>query len=712
DIPPKLEEIINKALEKDRKLRYQSAAEIRADLQRLKRDTETGLTAATIVIQRPPASKYKWLMIAGAGTAVLAIGAIAGGWLFNSRRTHALSESDTIVLADFTNKTGDAVFDDALRQGLAVQLEQSPFLSLISEHRIQQTLQLMGRPPETKLTSDIVRDLCQRTGSKAYLSGSIASMGNDYVIGLKAVNCTNGDPLVEEQVQAAGKEKVLEALSKAASSLRERLGESLSTVQKLDTPIEQATTPSLEALQSFSLGRKAMSGKGDFTGAVPLFQHAISLDPNFAMAYALLGTSLHNLGEKNLSSVNTRKAFELRDKVSEREKFYIDSHYYDFVTGDLEKARQTYELWAQTYPRDSVPPINLGVINQSLGQYEKALAETQEALRVAPADGLSYGNLVNFNVILNRPDQARAAADEAQAKNLDTPEIHVYLYQVAFLKNDVDGMAKQVAWSTGQPGAENVLLYFESGTAAYHGQLAKSRDFNRRAIAAAAHAEEVETAAGYGAAAAFREALFGNASEARQRAEESMAISNGRDSQYVAAMALLMAGNDAKSVAEAQKLSDDLAKRFPDDTIVKFNYLPTLRAQMLLTRSDPATATANAAKAIEILQAAAPYELGFPGTTRFTPNMYPVYVRGLAYLAARQGTQAEAEFQKIMDHPGVVTNDPIGALARLGQARAYALSGDTAKSRAAYDAFFALWKDADAGLPILAAAKSESANLK
>ncbi len=281
DVPPKLEEIINKALEKDRNLRYQSAAEIRADLQRLKRDTETGLTAATIVIQRPPANKYKWLMIAGGGAAVLLIGAIAGGWLFNSHRTHALSETDTIVLADFTNKTGDAVFDDALRQGLAVQLEQSPFLSLISEHRIQQTLQLMGRAPETKLTTDIVRDLCQRTGSKAYLSGSIATMGNDYVIGLKAVNCTTGDPLVEEQVQAAGKEKVLEALSKAASSLREKLGESLSTVQKLDTPIEQATTPSLEALQSFSLGRKAVAGKGDFTGAVPLFQHAISLDSQF-----------------------------------------------------------------------------------------------------------------------------------------------------------------------------------------------------------------------------------------------------------------------------------------------------------------------------------------------------------------------------------------------------------------------------------------------
>ena len=580
DVPPKLEEIINKALEKDRNLRYQSAAEIRADLQRLKRDTETGLTAATIAIPRPPLHRrYKWAMIAGA--AVVVLGAIGGGWLLTSRRTHALTGNDTIVLADFTNKTGDAVFDDALRQGLAVQLEQSPFLSLISEHRIQQTLQLMGRPADTKLTNNIVRDLCQRTGSKAYLTGSIASMGSDYVIGLRAVNCTTGDPLVEEQVQAAGKEKVLEALSKAASSLREKLGESLSTVQKLDTPIEQATTPSLEALQSFSLGRKAMSGKGDSAAAVPLFQHAISLDSNFAMAYALLGTSYHNLGEKNLASENVKKAFESRDKVSEREKFYIESHYYDFVLGDLEKARQIYELWGQTYPRDPIPPTNLGVLNQSLGQYEKALADTLEAVRIAP-DGLSYGNLVTFNVILNRLDQARAAADEALAKNLDSPELQICLYQLAFLKNDPAAMAKQVAWSAGQPGAENVLLYFESNTAAYHGQLAKAREFSARAISSAAHAEEVETAANYEASAALREALFGNAAEARQRAAASLAISNGRESQYVAAMALLMTGDDSKSLAQAQKLIDDLAKRFPGDTVVQFNSLPTLRALQFL----------------------------------------------------------------------------------------------------------------------------------
>jgi Flp pilus assembly protein TadD/predicted Ser/Thr protein kinase len=728
DCPPKLEEVINKALEKDRNLRYQSAAEIRADLQRLKRDTETGLTATTIAIPRHPMRRYKWAMIAGA--AVVVIGLIAGGWLFTSRRTHALSETDTIVLADFTNKTGDAVFDDALRQGLAVQLEQSPFLSLISEHRIQQTLQLMGRPADTKLTTNIVRDLCQRTGSKAYLSGSIASMGTNYVIGLKAVNCTTGDPLVEEQVQAAGKEKVLEALSKAASSLREKLGESLNTVEKLDTPIEQATTPSLEALQSFSLGRKAMVAKGDFTGAVPLFQHAIALDPNFAMAYALLGTSYHNLGEKNLSAENTRKAFELREKVSEREKFYIESHYHDFVTGDMEKARQTYELWAQTYPRDSVPPTNLGVVYQSLGQYEKSLAEALEGSRLAPGDGLGYGNIVIFNVILNRLDQARATAEEAQSKNLDTPELHLYLYQLAFLRNDAEGMAKQLAWSVGQPGAENVLLYYESGTASYHGQLAKARELTRRAIASAAHAEEEETAAGYAAAAAFREALFGNATEARQRAADSLAISNGRESQYVAAMALLMAGDDPKSQAEVQKLTEDLAKRFPEDTIVQFNSLPTLRAQQFLTRNDPAsTPAANAAKAIEALQAASAYELGFPGTTRFSPNMYPVYVRGQAFLAARQGAQAAAEFQKILDHPGIVTNDPIGALAHLGQARAYAMqavvvapglspaSGAAdpsalSKSRAAYNDFFTLWKDADPDIPILQQAKTEFTKLK
>jgi serine/threonine protein kinase/Tfp pilus assembly protein PilF len=703
DLPPQLEEIINKSLEKDRKLRYQSASEIRADLQRLKRDTESGQTATTRVPVVPPVRGYNWKVIAGA--TVLVVGLALGGWLYNARRVHSLSESDTIVLADFTNKTGDAVFDEALRQGLAVQLEQSPFLSLISEHRIQQTLQLMGQPPDAKLIPNLARDLCQRTGSKAYLSGSISTLGNEYVIGLKAVNCATGDSLAEEQVQAAGKEKVLDALSRSASRLREKLGESLSTVEKLDTPIEQATTPSLEALQAYSLGRKSMVAKGDFTAAAALFQRAISLDPNFAMAYASLGTSYHNLGEKNLSAENTKKSYELRDRVSEREKLYIESHYHDFVTGDLEKTRQAYELWAQTYPRDSVPPTNLAVVYQTLGQYDKSLAQSREGLRLSPGEGLSYGNVFIFYIMLNRLEEARAVAEEALAKKIDTAELHIYLYELAFLQNDPAGMAQQVAWAKSKPGEENVLLFLEGETAAYSGHLLKARDSTRLAMDSALRAEEKETAAGYQAAAALREALFGNASEARQLAEGAIALSSGRDAQYVAALALAFAGDAARSQAQVEKLMDDLAKRFPEDTVVKFNYLPTVRAQLALNRND-------ALKAIEVLQPASSYELGFPGTTRFSPNLYPVYVRGEAYLAAHQGSQAAAEFQKVLDHRGVVVNEPIGALARLGLARAHVLTGDTVKARAAYQEFLTLWKDADPEIPVLRQAKAELARLK
>jgi hypothetical protein len=753
DVPLELEHIISKALEKDRKLRYQNAADMRSDLQRLKRDTETSRIAAVVASaptvsggeglprvatdagMKPGATQTnvgdtasrvagaatsgalrRWPLFAGA--VVVLIGLAIGGWLFFARKTHALSATDTIVLADFTNTTGDAVFDGALRQGLAVQLEQSPFLSLIPDQRIRQTLQMMNQPPDARLTPEIARDLCQRAGSSAVLGGSIAQIGTEYSLIVKAVNCSNGETLASAESQASDKNHVLDALGKVATEIRAKLGESLSTVEKLDTPLEQATTPSLEALQTYSLGWKTMMGKDDEAAAVPLFQRAIRLDPKFAMAYALLGTNYHNLGENNLAAENTRKAFELRDQVSEREKFYIESHYFGFVTGDLEKVRQTYELWGQTYPRDSIPPNNLSAVYLSLGQYDKALAERMESFRLAPG-ALSYSTVMFCNVLLNRLDQARATAQEAQSKNLDSPRIHMYLYQIAFLQGDADGMAKQASWAMGQPGAESVLLYFESGTAAYHGQLAKSRELSRRATNSAEHAEEKEAAANYEAGAALREALFGNAAEARQRAAASLALSNGRESQYAAALALLMDGDDTKSQSQAQsqaqgqKLTEDLAKRFPEDTIVQLNYLPTLRAQQILSRNDPAgAAAANAAKAIEVLQAASAYDLGFPGTARFSPSLYPVYVRGEAFLAARQGSQAAAEFQKILDHPGVVFNEPIGAVAHLGLGRAYVLLGDTAKARAAYQDFFTLWKDADSDIPILQQAKAEYAKLK
>jgi tetratricopeptide (TPR) repeat protein len=699
EIPPELEEIIKRALEKDPNKRWQSAAEIRGVLQQLKRDTETGHTVAVRAPVMAQLRRYGWMAMAGGAMAV--IGVAAGAWLYNTRRAHALNETDTVVLADFSNKTGDAVFEEALRQGLAVQLEQSPFLSLISEQRIQQTLRLMGRPADTKLTPEVARDLCQRAGSKAYLSGTISSLGSQYVIGINAVYCQTGDTLVQEQATANSKEQVLGALSAAATKLRGKLGESLKTVKNLDTPIEQATTPSLEALQAYSLGRKTMLGQGDYSASVPFFLRALSLDPRFAMAYASLGTSYNNLGEKNLSAENTKKSYDLRGRVSEREKFYIESHYFHFVTGDLEKARQVYELWAKTYPREEVPPNNLGIIYQSLGQYDKALGAFRETLYVA-ADALTYSNLVSVSLNLNRLKEARATAEEARSKNLDSPSLRIYLYELGFLQNDGERMADQVAWAMGKPGQESALQYFEGQTAAYAGQLNKSREFSRRAVESAERAGEKERTAGVEASAALVEALFGNKLEAQKRGVHALALSNGRDVQFVATLALAVGGD----LDRAMEFVDDLGKRFPDDTIVQFNYAPAMRAQLDLNRND-------SAKAIERLQAATPYELGIAsGGSTFSTNMYPVYVRGEAYLAAKQGVPAAAEFRKILEQRGVVINEPIGALAHLGLARAYALQGDKAKARAAYNDFLALWKDADPDIPILIAAKDEFAKLQ
>jgi tetratricopeptide (TPR) repeat protein/predicted Ser/Thr protein kinase len=695
ELPPKLEEVIGKALEKDRKLRYQSAADIRTDLQRLKRDSDSGRAAAAAgeARLRPARKSIRWAAVAGATT--LVIGLAVAGWLFFSGKAHALTEKDTIVLADFANSTGDAVFDDTLKTALSVSLRQSPFLNVLSDSEVAKTLQQMTRPVGMKLTPEVARELCQRAGSKAYLAGSIGNLGSEYVLGLEAVNCQSGDTLAQEQVTAASKEKVLDALGDAASKLRGELGESLATVQKFDVPLVQETTSSLEALKAYSLGQKILVAKGDWAAAVPLFQRAIRLDPNFAMAYATLGVDYSNLGETSLASENTKKAYELRERVSEREKFYIESHYYHYVTGDLEKARQAYELWAQTYPRDLVPPNNLGVIYENLGEYDKALAESLEALRLGPGSGASYATLVAHYLYLNRLQEARATADEAQGKNLDSPPLRFKLYVLAFLKNDGAGMAQEVVWSAGRPGVEDALLGGEADTAAYSGRLAKARELSRRAVTSAERAEEKENAAGNEAEAALREALFGNAAETRQRAAAALVFSTGRDVQFYAALARAFAGDAAR----AQALADDLAKRFPEDTIVQFNYLPTIHAQLALDRNE-------ASKAIEALRAATPYELGQGG------GLYPVYVRGEAYLAAHKGSEAAAEFQKIFDQRGVVENEPIGALAHLGLARAYSMQGDSAMARAAYDNFFALWKDADPDIPVLMTAKAEYAKLQ
>jgi len=701
DLSPKLEEIIIKTLEKGRKLRYQNAADIRTDLQRLRRDSDSGhstllapdteaVSATTVPTSPRP---LRWAAIVGAGFVATALA--VGGWLFFSRKAHALTDKDTIVLADFTNTTGDAVFDGTLRQGLSVQLEQSPFLSIVPDQQIQQTLKMMGQRPDAKLTPEITRELCQRTSSAAVLDGSIAQIGSQYLLTLKALNCASGQSLASTEAETSDKNHVLEALGKASSEIRKKLGESLATVRKFDTPLEQATTPSLEALQAYTFGRQKIGPEGDFASAVPLFQRAVRLDPNFSMAHASLGMTYFNLGEQSLGAENTRKAYELRERTSEREKFYIESHYYELVTGDLEKARQVYELWAQSYPRDYVPPNNLGSMYGVLGQYEKDLIEGREAVRLEPSSGLGYANLVIEYLFLNRLEEAQATALEAQAKNLDSPSLRLNLYRLAFLQNDAAAMAQQVAWAQGKPGVEDVLLDYESHTTAYFGRLAKARELCRQAVASAARAEKKEKGARYEADAAVREALFGNPSEARQRVAATLALSTGRDASYMAALALGL----AEDATRAQALADDLTKRFPEGTVVQFNYLPVLHAQAALSRND-------APKAIEVLKTAAPFELGNVG------YLYPVYVRGQAYLLNHQGKEAATELMKIIEHRGIVFNEPIGALAHLQIGRAYAMQGDTAKARAAYEDFLTLWKDADADIPVLVAAKAEYAKLK
>jgi eukaryotic-like serine/threonine-protein kinase len=691
ELPSKLEEIIGKALEKDRRLRYQSAAEIRTDLQRLKRNTESArLPAATSAVGGAGKKLgLGWKMLV---PAVFFAAALTAGTYFYFHRTPKLTDKDTIVLADFTNTTDDVVFDGTLRQGLSVQLEQSPFLSIISDEEVQRTLQMMGQNSDAKLTPAIAREICQRTGSAAALEGSIAQIGTQYLLTLKAVNCGSGESLASAEARASDKNHVLDALGIVATEMRTKLGESLSTVKKFDTPLEQATTPSLEALQAYNIGWKNWQVKGEL--AVPFFQRAVRLDPKFATAYALLGVVYSLSGEPSLGAENTRKAYELRDHASDAEKLHIECNYYYFVTGDLEKARQSFELWAQTYPRDYVPHGGLRFVFKALGQYDKALQEALTHLRLNPVSSVGYPNLADIYLKLNNSAEARTANEQAQEKGLDSPNLHVSIYRLAFLQNDATGMARQVEWAAGKPAVEDLLLGNEADTVAYSGRLTKAQEFSRRAVASAEQAGKRETAASYQARAVLREVLFGNT---KSNVIAGAGRLTGRDVLYTTALAVAFTGDSAR----AQGLADDLVKSFPEDTIVQLNYLPTMHAQLALSRED-------ASKAIVFLDAAAPYELGDVAGGA----LYPVYVRGEAYLAKHQGREAAAEFQKILDHRGIVLNQPIGALAHLGLARAYVMQGDTAKAKAAYQDFLTLWKDADPDIPIFIAAKAEYAKLQ
>jgi eukaryotic-like serine/threonine-protein kinase len=716
DVSPKLEEIINKALEKNKKLRCQSAAELRTDLQRLKRDTDSIHSVATtteaaaagqmvresartqLETKQAKPSSYRSFAIGGA--AIIALALIVSGWLFFSRKAHALTDKDTIVLAEFANSTGDPVFNGTLRQGLSAQLDQSPFLSLISDERISQTLTLMAKPKDAPLTPDVAREVCERTASAAAIEGSISSLGSQYVLNVKAVNCHNGDLLAEEQVPATGKEQVLKALGDAASQLRGKLGESLASVHKYGALPENVTTSSLEALQAYALGEQTMDVANDYAAAIPLFQRAISLDPKFAMAYLRLAESYQPLSELNLCAETARKAYELQNRASEDEKLEISMFYQLVFTGNLEAARTSAQSWAQTYPRDEDPQVYLWLSYTFMGDYEKAHAAAVESLKLNPASGNNVVSVAYADQWTGQLDAARATVQESRARNVDSPWLPLLLYNVDFLLHDAAGMAKQVADATGKPGVDDQILFLQSETAAYNGQSAKSRDLARRAADSAQRADEKETAAEYQAHAAVRDALAGDMDFAKKQAQAAIALAGTRQSEPLAAIAFGLAGDSA----QAERLAADLGKRFPDDTIQKFNYVPMIRAAIAIHSGD-------GKRAIDALSASAPYELGETNTS-FTFALYPVYLRGEGYLAAKQGAEAVGEFQKILDHSSVVGNEPIGALAHLGLGRAYALSGDAAKARAAYQDFFALWKDADPDIPVLKAAKAEFAKLQ
>jgi DNA-binding winged helix-turn-helix (wHTH) protein len=649
-----------------------------------------------VAVQTAPAgisTRVKALVLAA-----LALAALAAYFYMHRTPESAskLTSKDTVVLADFSNSTGDPVFDGTLRQGLSAQLDQSPFLNLLSDRRTGQTLALMGKPKDARLTDELAQEVCQRAAAAAVLDGSIAQIGARYLLTLKALDCSSGEPLTNTEAVADDKNHVLDALGKIAAETRSKLGESLASVQKYDVSPQDVTTPSLEALKAYTLAMKERNAPGsDFNLTRQLFQRAIDLDPNFAMAYAQLGVVYFNLGQTLRGSENLRKAYQLRG----REKFYIASHYDEHVMGDLESAHHNFELWAQLYPRDADAPANLGVIALFLGDYDKVLALTDKAEKLSATD-MHGSNFVWCNIFLNRLAEAKAIALAPQSRNRDDPSFHFNLYMIDFLEHDAEGMKREAAGLVSNPTWGHAAFQYQADTSAYGGQFAKAREFTQRAIAAARKSDNQEAAAGDEADAAIREAMAGNAALAKQQAKAALALFNSKDIEAMAAFASSMAGDSG----QATQLTNDLAKRFPQDTIVQFNYLPTLQAARELRNGD-------AAKAIRTLAAASPYELG---TTALTGGgaLYPVYMRGEAYLAAKQGPAAAAEFQKILDHPGVVQNEIVGALAHLGQGRAHVLSGDVNKARTAYQDFFTLWKDADSDIPILKEARSEYAKLQ
>ncbi|HEV2115852.1 MAG TPA: protein kinase [Terriglobales bacterium] len=740
DLPAELERIINRALEKDRELRYQHASEMRAELQRLKRDSGSGKRiaveepppveaqapaphpsgvisaaarsssashrlASTAAAQAAPApvavadfragqpgtagGKRYWMVAA----ALLVAAGVAGAFYWRSRASHKLTEKDSILLADFVNTTGDPVFDGTLKQALAVQLEQSPYLNIVPDQTVRKALRFMGRAPDERVTGSVAREICERENISALLGGSIAALGSQYVVAIDAINCATGDALAREQVTADKKETVLPAVGKAASNLRGKLGESLSSVQKFNTPVTEATTTSLEALKAYAAADEMRNGGGE-AESIPLFQHAIELDPNFAMAHARLAAVYSNVGEEDKSLDEAQKAFDLRERISDRERFYIVDHYYT-ATGDIEKDKENLELAVKAYPNDSTAFCNLALeYNLYYADFEKAIPVANECIRLEPNTPFGYVHAALGYMALGRVEEARSVLKRAVDAKADNLFVHQGLYDLAFLSGDEAGMRQELKWAEGKP-SEYLLLNEATSAAAARGQMQKAGELMERSVQVSERLGFKGTPAVTQVGLALTQAEIGNVAKTHQLCATSSGLARDRANLELVAVALAMSGEASR----AQAITEELTRRFPSDTLLRAVSIPTVDALIAMNGKTPKDA-------IERLQSATPYELGT------AQALLPIYIRGLAYLQAKRGTEAAAEFQKIVDHRGIAPVGPEHSLAKLGLGRAYVMTGDTAKARAAYQDFFALWKDGDPDVPILKEAKAEYAKLQ